>query len=87
MEKNIKEKNIIIGVIQNLKENKDGKKYKVKEYNNWGVIIFEGEYKDGTKYKGKEYNNKGELIFKREYKYKDKAKRIDFFSDRLIVEK
>ena len=48
---------------------------------------FEGEYKDGKKYKGKEYNNKGELIFKREYKYKDKAKRIDFFSDRLIVEK
>ena len=70
-------------------EYKDGIKYngKGKEYNNKGKLIFEGEYKNGKIYKGKEYNNKGKLIFKREYKYKDKAKRIDFFSDRLIVEK
>ena len=40
----------------------------VKEYNDKGKLIFDGEYKDGKRYIGKEYNNNGKLIFDGEYK-------------------
>ena len=41
---------------------------KVKEYNNSGNLIFEGEYLNGLRNgKGKEYNYDGKLLFKGEY--------------------
>ena len=46
----------------------------VKEYNDKGKLIFDGEYKDGKKYKGKEYNDEGKLIFDGEYKEGKKYK-------------
>ena len=40
---------------------------KVKEYNEYGILIFEGEYLDGKKNgKGKEYED-GKLIYEGEY--------------------
>ena len=53
-------------------EIKDGKGF-VKEYNNNGKLIYEGEYLYGEKNgKGKEYNDNGELIFEGEYLYGEK---------------
>ena len=47
--------------------NRKGKR-KVKEYNNEGKLIFEGEYLNGKRNgKGKEYDYKGNLIFEGEY--------------------
>ena len=41
---------------------------KVREYNNDGILIFEGEYLNGIRNgKGKEYNENGELLFEGEY--------------------
>ena len=40
----------------------------IKEYNERGILIFEGEYINGEKKgKGKEYNDKGELKYEGEY--------------------
>ena len=44
----------------------------IKEYNDDGDLIFEGEYKDGKRFKGKEYNKYGELIFEGEYKNEER---------------
>ena len=42
---------------------------KVKEYNNSGILEYEGEYKNGKRNgKGKEYDEKGKLIFEGEFK-------------------
>ena len=41
---------------------------KIKEYNDKGILIFEGEYLNGEKNgKVKEYNDEGKLIFEGEY--------------------
>ena len=41
---------------------------KIKEYTDFGQIIFEGEYLNGKKNgKGKEYRNNGKLLFEGEY--------------------
>ena len=51
---------------------RDGHKYKGKEYNDEGELIFEGEYDEqNKKYKGKEYEKKydgNKLIFEGEFK-------------------
>ena len=48
-------------------ELKDGAGF-IKEYDNNGKIIFEGEYKEGKRDgKGKEYDINGKLIFEGEY--------------------
>ena len=46
-------------------EIKEGKG-KIKEYDKYGQLIFEGEYLNGNK-KGKEYDDNCELIFEGEY--------------------
>ena len=39
-----------------------------KEYNDNGILIFEGEFLYGKRHgKGKEYNDNGKLIFEEEY--------------------
>ena len=41
---------------------------KGKEYNKWGILIYEGEYFNGKKHgKGKKYDDNGNLIFEGEY--------------------
>ena len=61
---------------------KNGKGY-IKEYNDKGKLIFEGEYVNGEKNgKGKEYNYEGKLIFEGEYlngKRNGKGKEYDQF--------
>ena len=48
---------------------KDGKRNNhAKEYNNNGILIFEGEYLNGEKNgQGKEYYDNGKLLFEGEY--------------------
>ena len=69
-----------------INDNNSGKLIKdsennVKEYNDNGILIFEGEYKDEKRFKGKEYSNAGELIFEGEYndgiKWNGKGKEYD----------
>ena len=46
---------------------------KVKEYDDFGELIFESEYKNGSRNgKGKEYNYHGNLSFEGEYLYDKK---------------
>ena len=46
----------------------------MKEYNDYGELIFEGEYLNGTRHgKGKEYKD-NKLIFEGEYLYGYKIK-------------
>ena len=58
------------------------KKWKAKEYDDYGKLIFEGEYLNGEKWNGKakEYFKKNDkLMFEREYlncKKKEKPKKI-----------
>ena len=52
----------------------------MKEYNDEGILIFEGECVDGyRKGKGKEYDNNGNLIFEGEYSngYRKEGKEYD----------
>ena len=58
-----------------------------KEYNNDGILIFEGEYLNGQKNgKGKEYNEECELKFEGEYLYNFKIKGKEYMKGRLEYE-
>ena len=57
---------------------------KVKEYNEFGILLFEGEYLKGKKNgKGTEYDESGMLIFEREYLDGKICKEISIVPDLL----
>ena len=51
---------------------KGEKNRKVKEYDDYGRLKFEGEYSNNEKINGKEYYNNGKIRFEGEYKNKNK---------------
>ena len=54
---------------------------KAKEYNDFGILIFEGEYLNGKRNgKGKEYYFDGNLEFEGEYLNDQKIKGIEYFN-------
>ena len=58
---------------------------KVKEYNNSGNLIFEGEYLYGLRNgKGKEYDNDGKLLFEGEYLYGKRNGILIILNDVLV---
>ena len=63
---------------------------KGKEYNNDGILIFEGEYKKGKKWNGKirEYYD-NELIFEGEYKngkrWNGRGKELNTYNEILSI--
>ena len=63
---------------------------KIKEYDSWGKLIFEGEYLNGKRHgKGKEYNNHEEVYFEGEYlngKRNGKGKEYDWYNKSVLFE-
>ena len=61
-------------------------KGKVKEYNNYDILIFDGEYINGRKNgKGKEYDKDGKLLFEGEYLNNKKWNGNLYDSDNNII--
>ena len=64
------------------------KKMVIKEFNEEGELIFEGEYLKGERNgKGIEYNKDGQIIFEGEYlKGERNGKGIEYYHGKIIYE-